>query len=96
MKKIFVVIVAAFAQLMLVNTAWAQATNSNALSDVRVRQALCMEIDMETIAATLFEGQIIVADSLLPNGPMKSPNLPDYSYNPDKARALLAEANWGF
>jgi len=94
MKKIFVVIVAAFAQLMLVNTAWAQATNSNALSDVRVRQALCMAIDMETIAATLFEGQIIVADSLLPNGPMKSPNLPDYSYNPDKARALLAEANW--
>jgi peptide/nickel transport system substrate-binding protein len=25
---------------------------------------------------------------------MKSPNLPDYSYNPEKAKALLAEANW--
>jgi ABC-type transport system substrate-binding protein len=53
-----------------------------------------MAIDMELIKSTLFEDQIIVADSLLPNGPMKSPNLPDYSYNPEKAKALLAEANW--
>ena len=94
MKKFFVITVAVFAQLILVNTAWAQATNNNSLSDVRVRQALCMAIDMDTIAATLFKGQIIVANSLLPNGPMKSPNLPDYSYNPDKARTLLAKANW--
>jgi peptide/nickel transport system substrate-binding protein len=94
MKKFFVIIVAVFAQLMLISSAWAQATNSNALSDHRVRQALCMAIDMDTIAETLFEGQVIPADSLLPNGPMKAPGLPDYSYNPDKARALLAEANW--
>ena len=94
MKKLIAVISLVLAQLLFVSTVSAQATNSNQLSDPRVRQALCMAIDMELIKSTLFEDQIIVADSLLPNGPMKSPNLPDYSYNPEKAKALLAEANW--
>ena len=94
MKKLIMVISVVLAQLLFVSTVSAQPTNSNQLSDPRVRQALCMAIDMELIKSTLFEDQIIVADSLLPNGPMKSPNLPDYSYNPEKARALLAEANW--
>ena len=94
MKKLYVVIVAVLAHLMFISSASAQPTNSNQLSDPRVRQALCMAIDMKTIGETLFEDQIIVADSLLPNGPLKSPNLPDYSYNPEKARQLLAEANW--
>ncbi len=94
MKKLYVVIVAVLAHLMFISSASAQPTNSNQLSDPRVRQALCMAIDMKTIGETLFEDQIIMADSLLPNGPYKSPNLPDYSYNPEKARQLLAEANW--
>ena len=94
MKKLYVVIVAILAHLMFISSVSAQATNSNQLSDPRVRQALCMAIDMKTIGETLFEGQIIPADSLLPNGPLKAPNLPDYSYNPDKARELLAAANW--
>ena len=94
MKKLYVVIVAVLAHLMIISSVSAQPTNSNQLSDPRVRQALCMAIDMELIKSTLFEDQIIVADSLLPNGPMKSPNLPDYSYNPEKAKALLAEAKW--
>ena len=94
MKKLITVISLVLAQLLFVSTVSAQPTNSNQLSDPRVRQALCMAIDMELIKSTLFEDQIIVADSLLPNGPMKAPNLPDYSYNPEKAKALLAEANW--
>ena len=94
MKKLYVVLVAVLAHLMFLTSVSAQPTNSNQLSDPRVRQALCMAIDMKTIGETLFEDQIIPADSLLPNGPLKSPNLPDYSYNPEKARQLLAEANW--
>jgi len=94
MKKLYVVIVAVLAHLMFISSVSAQPTNSNQLSDPRVRQALCMAIDMVTIGETLFEDQIIPADSLLPNGPLKAPNLPDYSYNPEKARQLLAEANW--
>ena len=84
MKKLYVVIVAVLAHLMFLTSVSAQPTNSNQLSDPRVRQALCMAIDMKTIGETLFEDQIIPADSLLPNGPLKSPNLPDYSYNPEK------------
>lgn len=69
-------------------------TNSNPLSDLRVRQAIAYAIDMDTIVETLFEGMAVVADSRIPNGPWKKPGLEKYSYNPDKARALLKAANW--
>lgn len=72
----------------------AQPTNSEALSDPRVRQAIAYAIDMDTIAETLLEGQAIVADSLLPNGPHKPEGLNPYAYDPDKARELLAAADW--
>ncbi len=66
----------------------------NQLSDVRVRQAIAYAIDMETIVETLLEGKAIVADSMIPNGAWKAPGLNAYSYDPDKARALLKEAGW--
>ena len=69
-------------------------TNSNPLSDVRVRKAIAYAIDMDTIAETLFEGMVIVADSQIPNGSFKAPGLEPYSYDPDRARALLKAANW--
>jgi len=65
------------------------ATNSNPLSDVRVRKAIAYAIDMDTIADTLLEGMAIVADSQIPNGSWKAPGLESYSYDPDRARALL-------
>ena len=49
MKKLYVVIVAVLAHLMFISSVSAQPTNSNQLSDPRVRQALCMAIDMVTI-----------------------------------------------
>ena len=69
-------------------------TNSNPLSDVRVRKAIAYAIDMDTIADTLLEGMAIVADSQIPNGSWKAPGLEPYSYDPDRARALLKAANW--
>ncbi|HET8728585.1 MAG TPA: ABC transporter substrate-binding protein, partial [Alphaproteobacteria bacterium] len=69
-------------------------TNSNQLSDVRVRRAIAHAIDKKTIVETLLDGKAIVADGLLPNGPMKSKTLDPYAYDPDKARALLKEAGW--
>jgi peptide/nickel transport system substrate-binding protein len=66
----------------------------NQLSDVRVRQAISYAIDMDTIVETLFEGKAIAADSMIPNGAFKAAGLNAYSYNPDKARSLLADANW--
>lgn len=75
-------------------TAFAQAINDNPLSDPRVRQAIAYAIDMDTIAETLFEGAAIPAIGLQPNGPNKPDDLNPYSYDPDKARELLAEAGW--
>ena len=68
--------------------------NSNPLSDLRVRQAIAYAIDMETIEESILEGMAVVADSAVPNGPMKAPGLEQYAYNPDKARELLKAANW--
>ena len=72
----------------------AKATNSNPLSDVRVRHAIAHAIDMETIKDTLLEGKALVADAHIPNGPYKPAGLENYAYDPDKARRLLKEANW--
>ncbi|NQT59780.1 MAG: peptide ABC transporter substrate-binding protein, partial [Bacteroidetes bacterium] len=69
-------------------------TNSNPLSDVRVRKAIAYAIDMDTIADTLLEGMAIVADSQIPNGSWKAPGLEPYSYDPERASALLKAANW--
>ena len=71
-------------------------TNSNPLSDVRVRQAIAYAIDMDTICATLLEGKAIPADSLTPNGDWKVKGLNNYAYNPEKAKKLLKEAGWDF
>jgi len=92
MKPLIRTVAIATAMLMAVSTAQAQVENK--LSDPRVRQAIAYAIDMETVVDTLFEGKAIVADSMIPNGAWKAPGLNAYTYNPDKARELLKEANW--
>lgn len=77
---------------MTATLAWAERVNQ--LSDERVRQAIAYAIDMDTIVDTLLEGKAIAADSMIPNGAYKVEGLNPYSYDPDKARALLDEANW--
>ena len=72
----------------------AQPINENPLSDPRVRQAIAYAIDMDAIAETIFEGAAVPAVGLLPDGPNKPTDLNPYKYDPDKARALLAEAGW--
>lgn len=64
------------------------------LADVRVRQALRYAIDMETICETLFQGSAVPANALAPDANLKGGDLNDYNYNPEKAKELLAEANW--
>jgi len=71
-----------------------EGLNSNPLSDYRVRQAIAYAVDMDTIAETLLEGKALVADSMVPNGPWKTPGLNAYSYNPEMAKQLLKEADW--
>lgn len=68
---------------------------SEALQDIRVRQAMAHALDRAMIA------QIALGDaSLVCNGPVNapewaiSPTLTTYEFDPEKAKALLAEAGW--
>lgn len=64
------------------------------LADARVRQAVRYAIDMSTICETLFQGAAVPADVLIPGESDKAEGLNSYEYNPEKAKELLAEANW--
>ena len=70
-------------------------TNSNPLSDVRVRQALMYAIDMDALNEGLMMGKGVVANSMLPDDPeWKAEGLNASDYNPEKAKELLAAADW--
>jgi ABC-type transport system substrate-binding protein len=65
------------------------------LNNVLVRQALQHAIDRETISAVGFEGiHPALQTILMPTMLCYTPDVPVYEYDPDKARALLAEAGY--
>ena len=64
------------------------------LADVRVRQAIRYAIDMQAICDGLFMGAAVPANSMIPGDNDKASGLNNYEYNTDKAKQLLAEANW--
>lgn len=64
------------------------------LKDVKVRQAIFMAIDREAICKNIMMGFATPVNSMvapLVNGYSEVEGLP---YNPEKAKALLAEAGW--
>jgi peptide/nickel transport system substrate-binding protein len=69
-------------------------TQSAALDKVKIRQAIAYGIDRERIVSDLLSGQAVIAHSVLPveswayNGETK------YSYNPAKAKQLVAESGY--
>ncbi len=65
----------------------------NPWADVRVRQAMNYAIDKEAIIRRIFSGQGRVAASDTPVAAWSE--LEIYRYDPDRARALLAEAGYG-
>jgi peptide/nickel transport system substrate-binding protein len=69
-------------------------TNSNPLSDVRIRQALNYALDTETLCRTILLDKAVPANNLTPNIVGKATGLNDYKYDPQKARDLLKAANW--
>lgn len=64
--------------------------------DIRVRQAFLYAVDRKTITEVLMNGTAEVLPCLNAFPEMRPPaeELNDYAYDPDKARALLAEAGW--
>lgn len=71
------------------------ALTKNPLKDARVRKALSKMIDRDEIVEKVMEGVAIKAGQLLPDGFFgRSPNLTPDAYDPEGAKALLAEAGW--
>jgi peptide/nickel transport system substrate-binding protein len=69
--------------------------NNPVLADLRVRKALLMAIDRQTMVQKLFEGKQPVATTWVnPLDANYSKDVPTYPYDPRKAKALLAEAGW--
>ena len=70
-----------------------QTSPQVALQDKRVRQALNYAVDKQTIIDALLKGFTSPLLSYV-NPPNNNPDLEPYAYDPDKARALLAEAGY--
>ncbi|MDD4259840.1 MAG: ABC transporter substrate-binding protein [Sphaerochaetaceae bacterium] len=62
-------------------------------ADVRIRQALCYALDIPTILNAIYPGAI-PAYTLFPQEWTWPATMNKYEYNPEKAKALLAEAGW--
>jgi peptide/nickel transport system substrate-binding protein len=68
----------------------------NPLKDVRVRRALSVAIDREAIRRNVMEGESAPTGQMQAVGlGVADPELKPDSYDPARARALLAEAGWG-
>ena len=65
------------------------------LSDKRVRQAMMFALDRQRIVDDLEAGFGVVATShLAPHNAFYNPNVPQYPFDPERARTLLEEAGW--
>jgi peptide/nickel transport system substrate-binding protein len=66
-----------------------------ALSDPRVRKAIALAIDRETIVRTIWKGRADPVSSILPPGSWAhDPDIPSVPFDPGHARQLLDEAGY--
>lgn len=63
--------------------------------DVRVRKAIQLAIDRRTILDQMYSGEGMIANSFLPADVAGSYGAPEIAYDPEGAKALLAEAGYG-
>ena len=71
------------------------SSGDHALKNVKVRQAISHAIDREAIVQNLMGGGQVVHLACYPTQfGCNSPDAPKYDYNPEKAKALLAEAGY--
>lgn len=67
----------------------------NPLGDPRVRRALAHAVNRENLAERLYEGQAIPAHQIAPqDSDGYDPAMPPLTFDPDRARALLAESGF--
>lgn len=69
--------------------------NIKPFDDVRVRKALQMAIDRQTMLDTLYEGAGVIANGIFPASMVgANPDLPEIPYDPEAAKELLKEAGY--
>jgi peptide/nickel transport system substrate-binding protein len=69
----------------------------NPLQDIRVREALSIAVNRDAIVGRIMGGVAVAAGELLPPGMFgahEDGDLPPNAFNPDRAKALLAEAGY--
>ena len=70
-------------------------TQDPVVSDPRMRQALAMFVDQDTIVNEIYEGVDVVATSvLLPSWTAYTPDIAQPTFDPEGGLALLAELGW--
>lgn len=71
-------------------------TRNETLADPRIRRALTIAIDRQAIVDALWGGLVSIPNGhQLPSfGPLYDADRPDWSYDPDGARQLMAEAGY--
>ena len=69
--------------------------NNQYLSDVNVRKAIGMAIDVDTIISDLYSGNAIREHGMIPTGIWgHNDTLEGYTYDPDAAKKLLADSGY--
>lgn len=68
--------------------------NFNTLKDPKVRKAMHMALNMEAIVKTAYQGNAEVADSIFPAGTFGYTAVGPEAYDPEGAKALLAESGF--
>ena len=63
------------------------------LGELKVRQALNYAVDKESILKTVYGGAGTVANSMIPKASFHDDNVPAYSFDLDKAKALMSESS---
>lgn len=82
-------------QLLALSPRAASGEAARALSDVRVRRALLLALNRKRLVEEVAHGDAVVASQLVhPLVFGYDPSLPPVPYDPEKARALLAEAGF--
>ncbi|MGN0770173.1 MAG: ABC transporter substrate-binding protein [Christensenellales bacterium] len=76
-------------------TYFALNENNEFLSDVKVRKAIQMAIDVDSIVQSIFAGDAIIENGIIPEGIWGfDKDLQRPAYDPEAAKAMLAEAGY--